>query len=258
MNSNRVRWRIGVSLAIGMSLFPACADIEPPARSEVTCLEAGLVSYTAADVSESGRSDVLIPERLEAIEAILVQTAVCGGRAKVVAFTNSAAASFTVFEGDLKPAGATDVARRRRVPKMVEEVMVGVRQGIDTAIATLPGGGTDVIAQLQLAHEYHQQLGLDRLLIVKVLSDGLSTTGDAVLNRSDLGMDLANRLAEGVKVPVMGGTTKVIFAGIGRVSGTALPPTSAVDALKAFYLAACGRTEAECTVVTDLSTGMER
>lgn len=89
--------------------------------------------------------------------------------------------------------------------------------------------------------------------MVRILTDGLSTVG-IDLNQPGLSPVSAVTIAAATTVPSLPGAS-VTIAGIGRMAG-ALPPTSFVDSLKAFYAEACRRTHAECHVVSDLAAGV--
>lgn len=243
------------SLALTTALS-ACG--KPPEVAKTPCPAKNQASYTALDLSDSARDTGLVADRLKLVEESLTETAVCSGTARVVAFSNSEAATAILFDADLKPEGATDQARRRRAPKLVDEAMVEVRHNLERAKASLPGGGTDVVAQLRLISEYHQQIGVDRPLVARVLTDGISTTG-VVLNRSDLTDTLAANLANTIALPTLTKSTDVVFAGIGKVSGPDIPPTEFTNAVKTFFSTVCGRLGAKtCVPISDLILGVKK
>jgi len=237
-------------------VLAACG--QPPEVAKVSCPAKNLATYTAIDLSDSARSTLLVADRLKLVQETLTETAVCSGTARVVAFSNSEAATKVLFDADLKPRGATDQARRRRAPKLVDEAMVEVRQNLESAKASLPGGGTDVVAQLRLINEFHQQVGIDRRLIARVLTDGITTTG-VVLNRPDLTENLATNLAKDVALPTMTTSTDIVFAGIGKVSGPDVPPTEFTNAIKQFFTTVCERLGAQsCLPISDLILGVKK
>ncbi|MGH9166081.1 MAG: hypothetical protein ACRDZW_11320, partial [Acidimicrobiales bacterium] len=86
-----------------------------------------------------------------------------------------------------------------------------------------------------------------------VWTDGIATS-PVDLNRADLDATGAAALALPIATPDLGGAD-VTFAGVGRPAG-ALPPTIYVDALKAFYMAACQRSGATCAVVSGASVAL--
>lgn len=219
------------------------------ALERIECPEKPPTFYGAVGVSGSERSDALTADRKEALRAGLTEVAVCAGRARVVLFSSSAAATTVIFEGELVPGGATKNARLRRVAGLVDEAMAGIEQRWNIDLQALPAEASDPMAQLTLAAEYRRQVGLARPFKVLILSDGLSTT-NVVLNTPQLDSATAEDLGRRVSVPNLGAGTRLIFAGIGRVAGPP-PPTSFVDALKGFFRRACERTGAKCSVVSD-------
>jgi hypothetical protein len=209
------------------------------------------LEFIASDESATGRSAKLTDEREKIIQDLLTAVAACGGSARVQLFSSSATATKIVFDGDLKPEGATKNARLRQVPRLVEAAMKQIEAEWNKAVAGLPAGGTDVLSQLSLAQEYRIQLGRERPLAVVILSDGVQTTG-VILNTPELTHAVATDLAGRVEVPNFGPSVHVTFAGLGNVAGPP-PPTQFVVALKTFYTSACRRTGARCTVVTDFA-----
>ncbi|MEA2901390.1 MAG: hypothetical protein QOH36_1277 [Actinomycetota bacterium] len=248
----RAQWPLAAVAAVLLTTS-ACGSSTKAAG--LTCPAHRPVGYLADDVSTTARSAAIMNERRAAIADFLTKVASCSGHAKVVAFTSSAAATRTLLDQDLLPGGATALARQRRTPAVVEAAMRTIDAELERALAELPGDGTDVLAQLQLAAEYQSQVGANRPLAVELLTDGLSTVG-IDLNQDSLTSAAAIALADSATVPALPGAS-ITFAGIGKMAGP-LPPTSFVDSLKAFYAKACQRTQANCRIVTDLATGMNQ
>ena len=244
------RGRALIASCMAAAGLAGCAADAPERVTDRGCGARPPVVYAALDVSDSGRSPALVAERMAAVEEVLTDAAVCGGRAKVVAFTASAAATDVLLDQELAPEGATRRAQLRRVPKLVDGALAEVRTKLPAAADHLPAGGTDVLAQLGLAAEFLDQAGPDRPLTVVIWSDGIATS-PVDLNQADLDATRAGALALGVDAPDLAGAL-VTFAGVGRPAG-AVPPTPFVDALKAFYRAACQRSGATCTVVSGAS-----
>lgn len=123
---DRHKWR-PVGAIVGLSFVAASCSSGSSARAaaQAACRaqRPSPVGYLADDISATGRSDAIATERRRAISAFLTQLASCSGHAKVVAFTSSAAATRTLLDQDLIPGGATDIARRRRIPKLIEAAM---------------------------------------------------------------------------------------------------------------------------------------
>lgn len=251
----RRRQLLAVYLSALAIVLAASSCTGAPARFEalqaIACPDTAPLLFVSIDESGTARGADLTTERRHVIEELLTAVAACGGSARVQLFSSSAAATRVLFTGDLKPVGATKNARLRRVPNLVAAAMKEIDAKWGGAITELPAGGTDVLSQLALAQEYRIQVGADRRASVVILSDGVQTTG-VILNTPDLTKAVAADLASRVAVPTFGPLVHVMFAGLGKVNGPP-PPTDFVDALKAFYRTACGRTGARCTVVTDFA-----
>lgn len=210
------------------------------------CLDRPLNVYDAVDGSGTTQSDTIAREYVAAIRADVEKAAVCGGHVSIVAFgTNSVTAP--IYEGDLQAPGSTDIAKLRRVPGMVDEVMAEVTKNYKPAIALLPAGGTDVTGLLRLIDEA-QELRPDMALQATIYTDGLTNQGiviDHTLTESE-----ATALADTVAVPDLSGAS-VSVMGIGRTTGDPLP-SDFIAGLKAFYTRLCANTgAAKCLVVTD-------
>ena len=240
---------------VAAAVLAGCSTTTPVRVADRDCPERRPALYAALDVSDSARSDELTSARLSGVEDLVTDAAICAGRVKVVAFTASASATEVLLERDLVPEGATRRAQLRRVPLLVEEAMDEVRTDLVPAAERLPAGGTDVVAQLGLAGEFHRQIGTDRPLRIVVWSDGVASS-PVDLNIAGLDVPTAVAQAERVEVPRLDGVD-VTVAGVGRPGG-ALPPTGYVDALKAFYGRVCERSGASCTVVSDITTAVAR
>lgn len=204
------------------------------------------------DGTDSTQSPALLESRWSAATDLATEVAACGGHLRISVFTSSASASTVLFDGDLIPTGATDIAKVRSVSKLVEQAIETAKADYAAAIAALPQDSTDVTASLGSAREYLEQLNASDqqyALTVLVLTDGIQNVGVSVGDPS-LTSDDARASAAQAVLPDLSGAT-VTFAGIGRVSGNQ-PPTSYTDALKVFYETVCSSTHAaSCTVVTD-------
>ena len=215
-----------------------------------------LASLVSVDASGSARSDALDAVRKDVIADVARRTAVCGGHLRVTAFSSSAAATATIFDGDLHPTGATDIAKLRRVPDLVAETMASVDAAFAPTVASLSPNGTDVVSQFGLAREFLNQVNAAqsggqsayRLNLV-ILTDGQQSVGLPLVD-PNLTAERGAELASTVTAPDLSGA-EVTVAGVGKMAGD-LPPTSYVDGLKAFYGSLCTASgAASCVVVTD-------
>lgn len=218
------------------------------------CSGTRLASMVSVDVSDTGRDQTIADQHLKAIAAVVRRTAICGGHLRVTAFSGTSATTLELYDGELQLAGATDIARLRKVPALVEATMATISKGYQAALTTPPqGGGTDVTGQYRLPAEYAAQLGSGYRLDYVLLTDGLQNVGAGAIDHA-LNADEAKALAQRVSVPSLKGAS-VTVAGLGRVAGD--PPSSRmVEGLVRFYDALCVRTEAaDCRSVTDFTVG---
>ena len=152
-----------------------------------------------------------------------------------------------VFDGEIEVAGATDIARLRRVPEKVEEVMGTIVENYGPAMEAAPPGGTDITGLYRLLGEHAAQLPGYRLEAT-ILTDGLNNLG--VNTERALSHDEAVALADHVTVPQLPDAS-ITVAGLGRVADGALP-SPVIEGLVAFYTRICENTGAQsCLAVTD-------
>lgn len=198
--------------------------------------------YEALDGSGTTQSKEIAREYLAYVKSRVERVAVCSGHTQIVLFgTNSV--TVPIYEGDLAVEGATDLARLRRVPQLVEEVMAEVTKNYTPAVALLPKGGTDVTGQLRLLEEA-QELRPDMELDASIVTDGLNNQGiviDHVLSPEE-----ATALANAVTVPQLHGSVAII--GIGRVAGDPLS-SEFIAGMKVFYTRLLERTGASNVLV---------
>lgn len=224
-------------LADNQKILASCDQSAPPA------------SDVQIDGTGSSASERITAERMVAIESIVRRTAICSGRLRVSVFSSSSAAAVTLFDGTLPQHGATDNARLKRVPRVVEDAMSEIRGKYQAAAATLPGGGSDITSQYRLAAEWIGQLDDTFKLHLYLLTDGFQTVDIKVGGRA-LSKREATKLADKTAMPKLPGAV-VTVAGLGRVAGK--PPRSRVVAgLVAYYDTLCRKSGAtKCVSVTD-------
>ncbi|MDT0309669.1 hypothetical protein RM780_22310 [Streptomyces sp. DSM 44917] len=228
-------------LAENRQILDACDASAPPAAD------------VQLDGSGSSDSAAIVAERMAAVEEIVRQTAICSGRLRVSVFSASSAANTVLFDEPLHLDGATENARLKRVPHVVEETMSEIEEAYEPAVAELPGGGSDIRGQYRMASEWSAQVGDDFRLHLYVLTDGFQNVGVDVGGQAMTPQEAA-ALADETAVPTLPGAF-VTVAGIGRVAGS--PPSSTVtERLVAYYDAVCAQAEADvCTSVTDYTSG---
>lgn len=201
-----------------------------------------------ADGTTSGKTDATDAMYLDVIEALARRTAICGGKLTVVAFSASSGSTATIFDEEIEVDGATDISRLRKVPAKVDEVMAEITATYDSAMSSLPEGGTDVVGLYRLLGEYSAQQPNYRLEGT-ILSDGLNNLG--INTEQQLSADQATALADQVNLPTLPADSTITVAGLGKVAEGTLPSTT-IEGLVAFYTRLCDNTGAStCLAVTD-------
>src|SRR4051794_3821374 len=163
-----VRTLVALGLAAGLTLGAAACGTAT-AAGHLDQLQAlaqscppegtGLATYIGDDLSGSARDAAIESGRRAAIKAVATKTAVCGGHLRIDGFSSSVSASRVVFDGDLRPPGATQIAQLRKVDDLVKDTMPVIENGLQAAAAALQAfPGSDILGQFRLAEEYRQQL----------------------------------------------------------------------------------------------------
>jgi hypothetical protein len=243
-----------IALVLGIGLLAACSGTATGQLGEnqkilATCPPTMPIdSFVLVDGSGSDASKAITAQRLTSIESTVRRTAVCSGHLTIRAFSVGSGATALIYDGDIQLAGATDIARLRRVPATVEQIMRSVKAEYGQAVASLPGGGTDVAGMYRLIGEQNEQLPGTRLEAT-IYTDGLNNIGlslDRTLPKAQ-----ATALADTVTVPRLPAGAKITVFGLGRVSGDALP-SGFIAGLVTFYDRLCHNTGAgHCLSVTD-------
>lgn len=219
---------------------------------QATCPDGKAVaSYVAIDMSGTYAEQSYGGDAQRVVHDAAARSAICGhgGHLRVVGFAGSSAKTATLFDDELTLAGATDNARFRRVPDLIEAVDEEVAKNYAAVSDLAPS--SDITSQLRKADEYRDQLGSSYAVSVVVVSDGFQNAG--LDPQSIVDPAMAPKVAAQVAVPDLDGID-LTFTGTGNVTGT--PPDSrTTEALIAFYQAICSRSGASrCTVVTDYTS----
>lgn len=259
MTSNTLVRNVAIGTLILGSVFglTACDDGSPRGeQSELqrllsTCpADKKLNTYVASDGTTSNSSTDTDTERLRVVSDLARRTAVCGGHFTVSVFSASSGSTVNVYDGEFDLSGATDIARLRHVPDAVAAVDAQIGANYAAAIASLPGGGTDINGLYRLAGEQQAQFGNDYHLVFAVLTDGMNNLDGVVLDDGALTPEQASALADQVPVPQLPGA-EITVAGLGRVADGTVP-SDLVAGLVAYYDRLCARTgAASCLSVTD-------
>jgi hypothetical protein len=196
---------------------------------------AHVAAYVAWDARRSLRGRRIAAARLDSLEKTAEKVAACGGVLRVVAFGATAASTVRLYDGELRPRGATENARLLRVPDLAARVRAHVKAALPSALAQLSGQGADPLSQFTAAEEFRRQLGPGYALHVVIATSGLA------------------RHVDTVTIPDLRGAD-VVVAGIGKGGRAAPTPTRDVEALRRFYGRVCERTRAHsCLVISDLA-----
>lgn len=233
---------LALLVMLGLVTLTACStqaggDLGAPQHLARTCPHTKIVEYVGDDLSGSGSGSTITSGRAAAMKTIATYVAACNGHLHVDAFTGSAAASRVVFDGDLKPSGATEIARLRRVNALVATTMDTIQSGLAAATKSLSPNGSDIISQFGMASQFYAQLTGLVEPHVDLLTDGVQTVG-VVLNTKDLTPATASNLAATSTAAPLPARAVVRISGLGKTAGPP-PPTSYIDSLRTFYQILC-------------------
>ncbi|GAA3127407.1 vWA domain-containing protein [Streptosporangium carneum] len=232
--------------------------VQNASKFEKFCEKYSSSLYVGLDVSGSSRDEDLLQSRRSTIRDLLTLTALCGAsrelgsnQVRVVAFADSAAGEQVLYKSPLEYKGATANAQLRRTPEALVGAMEKIDRQLKAALQKPPGQTSDVLAQFGEAAEFQAQLSGDPRTRIAILTDGVHTAPPVNLNRQDLDVGEALKLADHLTPPRLK-DSEVTVIGIGRTEG-APAPTEYTNVIKSFWAATCTRTGAACSMVTDLS-----
>jgi len=253
-----------------------------------TCPAMPLLVDVRRDVSGSQDSPEIVAHGLAVVEDQVKLAVACAavqgvGAINVMVFATNAAETAVVVSRELRISGATEIARLRKTPALVDEVMVEVRVIWDNAGADLTRNGSDVLSQFAVAGENVERMvastNRDWALALTVITDGFSSRPKGLRSKK-LAVEEAEALAAGLAKPNLGlvgqssgsmvtghesgdaaleGSAhahawRVNLVGIGKVSGKP-PKTERIEAVKAFWRMWLGGAAQQVQVVTDWPTG---
>lgn len=240
------RWTFGLALLV----LGACSTSATGGAYDFTCPEAPLVQVSILDISESGRDQKLIGERLDAVQADAEFVTDCEGTLVVTAGSGSVANADVLFSGRLSTSGATEIGRDRKIPKAVETTMEEIRSSLNDALASGSAQGNDLTAMFALVADIATQYANDEVdLRAHLYTDAISTTGGAAINQPGLDRAAVLEIVAAQPVPRLDGVS-ISVRGVGRVGGAVQPPQDFVDAVTAYARGLCEATGASCTVLT--------
>jgi hypothetical protein len=187
----------------------------------------------------------LLAEQAALVAGVAHATSEECGRLRVERFRGSASDVDTIVDREVTPKGATDGARDRNRPAVVEEVRRAVQEAV---AASPPRGGSDPLGAIARGGRLLNQDRREHRRLV-IVTDGVQSH-DPNLATAELTAATAPRfVAAAGPLPDLSGI-ELVVAGVGRVSG-AQPPTSYVNGLITFYTEACRRSGAASCQVAD-------
>lgn len=212
-----------------------------------------LNGFVGFDFSGSAREDTLGSEREQAVNDVALRAAACTGHVKVIAFSKSITDTAILGEADFPPSNGTMNSRLVQADKARATLINEIKNNLPAALKQVGASGTDPVGQLDLAAEY-QRSRRSGALLAAFATDGLATTGPAVIDPVTFTSDEAEAKAEKTRVPNLRGAKVWIF-GIGKTRKGSVK-TATTQALVGFYDALCRKTgAAQCQVTTDYTTG---
>lgn len=206
-----------------------------------------LVQLSLIDVSNSGRSERIVGERLDAVRIDAEFVADCEGTLIVQTWAGSASTAEVIFAGAIPIAGATEIGRDRKIPKAVDGVMDSVRAKLNAALSRNGTLGSDLLGALSIVADVTEQYaGTAARVRATVYSDAISTEGSAAINEAGLTAIQVADIVANQRLPRLDGT-QIAFRGVGRVGGDVQPPQDYVDVVKIYATELCKATGAECS-----------
>jgi hypothetical protein len=240
---------VGLTACGGSGAIGRLGELKRVARTCPT--HAHFAAYVAWDVRRTLRGTRVAAARLESLQRTAEKVAACGGPLRVVAFGPTAASTARLFDGELRPRGATENARLLRVPHLVDQVIEQVENGLPDVLAEVSGRGADPLSQFAAAEQFRRQLGAGYALHLVIETSGVVRGLPAT--ESVAATTSASEPATDTAVPDLRGSD-VVVAGLGKTGRGTPMPSPAVEALRVFYRKVCERTKAaSCLAITDLA-----
>lgn len=214
------------------------------------CPEGDLTVAVLLDVSASGRNDTIMEERLNSLQVSAEKAADCDASLVAIAWSGSSSSSKTLYSGEIPIAGATEIGRDRKIPEAVKTVMSEVRDNLSVALKEIPGDKSDFAGAFYLLGDVvASRTGTDAVVEAEILTDAISTGGNARINDPSLTAERVRAIVEAQKLPSLEGIG-VNVRGVGRVAGVTPPPQDYIQLVQEYASGMCERTGAECSVFT--------
>jgi len=239
---------VAASAVLAVLLAVSATPKPPP---PVTCT-ATRVTVLLGGVSGSQRGPTQRSRFLAHAKNSLYQSTVCGGSAVIEVW--STAGSVRVLWGrndTIAVAGATTRSRQLAAARVIPAAMGTITARYDAALSDLPARGSAFLAWRTIAADALAELDPAQrpVAAVEVVDDGVQVDDTINLNRPLTTAD-ATQIALTVPAAVDLRGAAVALVGVGEVAG---PPPPAggewVAAVRAFALATCSATGANCQVL---------
>lgn len=227
-----------------------CSTTGEGGAYDFECPAEPLVQLSVIDVSESGRDEKLIAERLDAVQADAEFVTDCDGTFVVRAASGSVANAELLFSGRLGTSGATEIGRDRKIAAAVEETMLEIRENLNVALSRATPQGNDLIAMFAIVADVAAQFVDQEVdLRATLYTDAISTTGAAAINEPNLNRTEILDIVAAQRLPRLDGLSLSI-RGVGRVGGAVQPPQDYVDTVTDYARGMCEATAANCSILS--------
>lgn len=216
------------------------------------CPEGGLAQVTLVNVSNGARDEVILAERLDAVQVDVERAFDCEAQFTLAVWSSSSASTVILFDGKLSTTGASEIGRDRKIKEATNEVMDEIRTKMEESLGSIDGSKSDMTAAFAIAADRFQVTPAGVAKRVTILADGVSTTGSAENNSPSLTEDDMISLAQTLN-PVDLSGAEISILGVGRISGTEQPPEDYITKLRVYLTEMCGLTGASCRVASSSS-----
>lgn len=242
-----------VSAAIAVAttiVLASCASGGGSGSFDYDCPADGLVEVSLVDISASGRNEVILGERLDAVQVAGEKAADCDGELVAIAWSGSSSSSKILFSGTIPIAGATEIGRDRKIPAAISKVMDEIRSNLSVALKDIAPDKSDLAGAFYLLGDVASaRAGQGKVLEVNVFTDAISTGGNTRINDPGLTKDRIQAIVAAQSLPTLEGMN-VSIRGVGRVAGVAPPPQDYIQLVQEYASGMCAKTGANCSIFT--------
>ena len=244
--------RVIAGALMPVALLAGCSAATSSSEYNFDCPEGGLAQVTLMNLANGARDELIISERLDAIQVDVERAFDCEAQFTLAAWSSSSASAVVLFDGQLVTAGASEIGRDRKIKEAADEVMDEIRAKLEEAIPAIDGSKSDMTAAFAIAADRFQVVSPETQKRLSIFADGISTTGTAENNSPTLSEEDMIRLAQTL-TPVDLAGVDVAILGAGRIAGTEQPPEDYVAKLRIYLTEMCELTGANCRVASSSS-----